>query len=110
MENMEAIVHILDVWAFLFFRGWDDAGNEGLNIRQNNIERGGEKMPGTHAVIGVGQKEDPRVKQMETHPGHYHIFAYCPGCKGIDNFAIPIGTTVENTVCPKCSQKLTRAW
>jgi hypothetical protein len=66
-------------------------------------------MAGTLAVVGVGQKEDPRVKQMEAHPNHYHIYAKCSGCQGIDNFAIPLGTTIDLFKCPKCNQKLNRA-
>lgn len=66
-------------------------------------------MPGTLAVVGVGNKQDPRVKKMESHPGHYHAFAYCPGCKERSIYAVPLGTAIEDLSCPKCRQRLVHA-
>jgi hypothetical protein len=65
---------------------------------------------GTHAVIGVGQKEDPRVQKRKVHPSEYQMYAYCPGCKETRVFTIPLGVPVDRFACPNCHELLKSAW
>lgn len=68
------------------------------------------EVHGTLAVIGVGEREDPRVLKMNTHPESYQIYAYCPHCKETKVVTVPLGLTVEQAICATCNNHLMHAF